>query len=528
MPAEEIAVIGTGASAFAVVLALGAEIRRGSVRVSLVGPDDGSVAARRGFPPGDPRTWTATQYDELHRTVKARLHKRFPPPRSQFGATLENLLPDAPVSLYRTEAFGGLAEFWSTAMFPLRTQDLDRWGIGYEELEPYYRTLAEHVGIAGNPEDFPGVFPDHFVNRPAVLPTPLAGALVESVREDAGPHFRAFGGANRLAVETRSSEPGACVYCGGCLYGCFKGSLFRPGAALRALVAGREVLHWSSHVHSVSRLASGRLKVEVEGGASRSFDRVFLCAGAIGSSEILLRSLGAADVEVFIGDNEMFNFPIAYRGFQARPFTDHFAISTSVVALEPRPGAPPETSYGHVLITALPGKLLDFYVPKGLWRPGRPVRAQLQGRFLIAQMYVGGGTAARYGLRVDSRGTTRLRMDRYGASDTAGRRQIEALRHSLRGTPFLVPPFPLKRASSSFHYFGGFVPGNPVADLSSTGEVFPGFHVCDSTVLPDSPAQPFTFTLMANAMRVVATAMARSPLQGPQPRSTGAPSESSP
>ena len=71
----------------------------------------------------------------------------------------------------------------------------------------------------------------------------------------------------------------------------------------------------------------------------------------------------------------------------------------------------------------------------------------------------------------------------------------------------MLPPFPLKRASTSFHYFGGFGPDNPLTTVGADGQVMPGLHVCDSSVFPNSPAQPFTFTLMANAMRIVTSAM---------------------
>lgn len=507
MASTQVAVIGTGASAFGAVSALEPLVRRGLVSVTVIGPDDGSVDRKNGFPPGDPRQWAPEEYDELHRKVKSGIEKSFPPPRSQFGATLDRCLPGADTSLFQTSAFGGLGEFWSTAMFPLRQTDLEAWPISFGDLEPYYQAIADRVGVAGDPDAFPGMFPHTFVNRPPVRPTPLAGHLVETFNRDADPRYRAVGGTNLLGVETRLDQSNGCVYCGGCLYGCFKGSMFRPGPVLRRRIQDGTLQHVPAAARSVDRAPDGRLRVLLEDGESLSFDRVFLCAGAMGSSEVLLRSMGATDTEVVISDNEMYNFPIAYKGLRAKTFTDHFAISTSVLALEPTQAAEPEVEYGHVLITSLPDKLLDFYVRKRMWRPFRWPRRQLRGRFLIAQMYVGGATAVQYGLRVGTDGKRHLRSIRHGASDEAGRRQIKAVKRNLRGTPFMLPPFPLKRASTSFHYFGGFGPGNPLTTVGADGQVMPRLHVCDSSVFPSSPAQPFTFTLMANAMRIVTSAM---------------------
>ena len=507
MAPTQVAVIGTGASAFGAVNALEPLVERGLVSVTVIGPDDGSVDRKSGFPPGDPREWAPEDYDELHRRVKSGISKQFPPPRSQFGATLNRCLPEEDASLFQTFAFGGMGEFWSTAMFPLRQSDLKAWPISFGDLEPYYRAIADRVGVAGDPDAFPGMFPRTFVNRPPVQPTPLAGHLVETFSSDRDPRYRAVGGTNLLGVETRPDQARACVYCGGCLYGCFKGSMFRPGPILRRWIEEGTLQHVPVAARSVDRLPSGRLQVRLADGGSPTFDRVFLCAGALGSSEVLLRTMGAADTEVVISDNEMYNFPIAYTGLRAKTFTDHFAISTSVLALEPTEAAEPEVEYGHVLITSLPGKLLDFYVRKRMWRPFMWPRRQLRGRFLIAQMYVGGATAVQYGLRVGPDGEKHLRGIRRGASDEAGRRQIQAVKRNVRGTRFTLPPFPLKRASTSFHYFGGFGPGNPLTTVGAGGQIMPGLYVCDSSVFPNSPAQPFTFTLMANAMRIVTSAM---------------------
>ena len=63
------------------------------------------------------------------------------------------------------------------------------------------------------------------------------------------------------------------------------------------------------------------------------------------------------------------------------------------------------------------------------------------------------------------------------------------------------------QVTSSYHYTGGFGFGNDQVPMDERCEILPGLHACDSVVFPDSPAQPPTFTIMANAMRVAILAV---------------------
>ena len=163
--------------------------------------------------------------------------------------------------------------------------------------------------------------------------------------------------------------------------------------------------------------------------------------------------------------------------------------------------------HGHLLVAALPSLAFDYYLPKRVTDGVRGFIRLLQGRFLLGQMYVDGATAARYALRIDRAGRLSIRNVRSGASDSSARRQVDALGRGLKGSSFTPLPIPLMRVSSSYHYVGGFPFGNDILSMDERCEVLPGLYACDSVVFPDSPAQPLTFTIMANAMRVAMVAM---------------------
>lgn len=499
----QIAVIGTGPAAFSVVTTLLQHPDAQRFEITLLGLEEERPSfALSGK---DPRTWAPEEYDKLHRRLKSLGGGGFPPPRTQHGALLTPCLPDSRTTLYRSNYFGGIGDFWSTAMFPFRDDDFRNWPIGYADMRPYYARIAELVGISGRQEDFDELYPESFVNREPVQPTPLAHHFATTLKKDRSPRYTFMAGPNHLAVETRPGQPNACEYCGGCLYGCFKDSLFRPGSELKKMIEERKIQWVPGAVLSVTKGNDAGLTVAFANGQEAHFEKVFLCAGAIGSTEIIARSLGLTDHEITVSDNEMYNFPILYHGLKQRRFRDHFPISATVVAMKPT-GLDASRS-AHLLIAPLPTLTFEYYVKKRLVDALRPFIRFLQGRFLIAQMYVDGDTAARYGLHIDRQGNSSIRKLASGESNVRARQQTRDLRSNLAGTDFALPPFPLMQVSSSYHYFGGFDFRSDQVSLDARCEVLPGLYACDSMVFPDSPAQPLTFTIMANAMRVATLAV---------------------
>ena len=127
---------------------------------------------------------------------------------------------------------------------------------------------------------------------------------------------------------------------------------------------------------------------------------------------------------------------------------------------------------------------------------------QFKRRVLIAQLYVDCATSSRYALSLDQDDQLHIENVRRHHSDFRAKRMIKALKLNLKNTPFVVPPFPLMKVSSSAHYKGGFSFINREQPVDCLGQVLPNVHIIDSSLFPNSPSQPLTFTIMANAWRI--------------------------
>ncbi len=498
-----IAIVGTGPAAYAVVRSLRSLPSDNKLELTLIGPDrkipQDPLAGR------DPRHWSAREYNSLHRATRRRTGWTFPPPRLNRGVSLENWGDAGAKGLSKSQELGGLGNYWSTSLFPFRSEVFDsQWPITRSDLHPYYVKVAEWLGLAATDDALNEVFDDSYATRPPIVPTPLCRRLVEAIGQaDAVPGIRLVAGLERLAVETRSNSSRNCVYCGGCMYGCFRGSMFSPARELRALVQQSRVRFEPHRVQSIEP-REGRVKILLESGETRVFERVFLCAGALGTTEIIMRSFGLAGREVFIDDNEMYVVPILCLTRPDRWVSEYFPLANSVIALRPGGEIGP---YVHIIVAPLPSYLFDFYLPKQLTDFLRLPIQGLQNRVLLAAIYVDGATAARYSTSIDKQGELRIRLVRRGESDFRVREAQQALRRALAPSGFRLLSHPLFRTASSVHHAGGFHYAQHTVPVGGDSAIDSGVYICDSTVFPRTPAEPPTFSIMANAVRTVYEAM---------------------
>lgn len=500
---SKVALIGTGAAAFGAALAFCDTLGK-RAHVELIGPDDVSDLSR--LTGRDPRDWADEEYDHLHSSIRAAVGLKFPPPRTLFGETIDRYpLKGGAATLWRSERFGGLANFWSGAMFPLTLRDWETWTVDAPNFGPHYQRIAEAVGVAGRPDAIDQFYGSCYVNRPPAPCSALNERLISAVNTNSRQgDARVLAGVNRLAIETRDGHAHACVSCGECMYGCFREALFRPGEALRAMVTEQRLRYRRAAVHRVEP-QSGGCRVVFRGGDSGIYDRVILCAGAIGTSEILLRSFGAPGDVMTIDDNEIYMFAIINLASGIKKQRDYMSIANSVVGIMPDD---PSDSYCQAQIAPFMEYLINYYVPRSTGKALAWLKANLRQRILLGKLYTGGPTAARFALALTSSRDIERTVIRTGLSQQAARRALKAMSGAYARQGFKMLPMPAMRAKTSSHYVGSLAAGPLGLRLSAAGQLSPGLWVADSTGFPHSPAQPLTFTIMANSHRVASAATA--------------------
>jgi choline dehydrogenase-like flavoprotein len=211
---------------------------------------------------------------------------------------------ETPFSWIRGYQLGGRSIMWGRQSYRLSDLDFEAnkkdgygvdWPIRYEDVEPWYSYVEKHVGISGEALGLPQL-PDSEFLEPMEM-----NCVEKDAREKIESAFpKRDMTIGRVAVLTEQHDGRApCHYCGPCHRGCSTGSYFSslsstlPAAdatgnltiACDAIVA--EVLYDENE-----QRATGVRVIDRETGRSREVhaEVVFLCASALGSTQILLNS----------------------------------------------------------------------------------------------------------------------------------------------------------------------------------------------------------------------------------------------
>ncbi|HEY5656738.1 MAG TPA: hypothetical protein VIY27_03015, partial [Myxococcota bacterium] len=286
IPNRKIAIVGSGASAFGVLSGL--EASGVAAETTVFSTDrylDFEPPARRDS--ADLARFYAGLYAEIRSGAQS-----FPPRKTFFGDPVPCYAVEGEPRIFRTDMFGGQTNLWAGTVLPLARADFAGWPIAREDLEPHYEAVARRIGIAGRRDALAAFLGLDYSNAPPLKQ--LAGFaflgrhLAERAETD---DFRIHAGLAPSAVDTRPASPTGCVHCGECMAGCARDAVHSARSALRGEIE-RGALRFVGRNVATVEAGQGGVAVCCEDGRVERFDRVFLCAGCVGTSEILMRSLG--------------------------------------------------------------------------------------------------------------------------------------------------------------------------------------------------------------------------------------------
>ena len=337
-------------------------------------------------------------------------------------------------------------------------------------------------------------------------------------------------GKARLAIHMRDNpDTGAqaCIQCGLCLSGCPFGSIYSFDKEIDRLAKEGAIIYRSGHIvtHFQEENSSVKIQARSPDGTvikSEYFDRVFLAAGAIGSSRIILESMGWFDIALKLHDSQKFALPL----LTARAFKSIWPhmIAIGNLFLESRPPAL-GGDHIHAQISLLSGPILEslerIIGPEGGWRR-RFFRPGLE-RLMIVMAGLPSHLSGHFLLKI-------LRAHRKGRpilhiQGVPSQRAYWAARKvslywakiGIRRGVLFLPPFIRIGPPGAGYHFGSSLPMRRFdeGERASTDQLgrlwgLERVHIIDGAVLPHIPATTPTLTIMANADRIVRTASASS------------------
>jgi choline dehydrogenase-like flavoprotein len=425
-------------------------------------------------------------------------------------------------------AYGGFSNVWGAQIMPFSAATFKRWPFGFSDMEEHYRTVLGHIPFAGESDDLDEWFP--LIGSPNPLP-PLAPRtqMVLANYDRHRDRVRSMGitiGRARLAF----SAP-ECQSCGLCMTGCPLSLIFSASHSFdRFRRSGRIVYHSGLLAVRVGQEADRAVVEarELSSGRIQRFtaDRVFVGCGAIGTTRLILGSLGS-DQPVHLSESAQFVLPMmsmkptpdprTRREFTLNQFNmvigrDDEGFDVSQIHFYP---------FNHAYYDALPGFLQH------------PAAAFATDR-LLSRLTVGLGylpswaspkirVAAQVPAAPDELPQITLTSEGFSKARVRGKdvppMLPDVIKRIYRAAPYLdlwpVTSQMLWSGGAKSYHFGGSFPhanepdtGSATTDRLGRLARWDRIHLIDGSVFPNVPATTFTLTVMANSHRIACEAMA--------------------
>lgn len=496
----KIAVVGTGAAAFGVLTAL---LNKHS-KFELVVFDIGKEIAKASPPDNPSEEWIVSFYDKVYEEIRSLYGFKFPLPKTHLGKGIPRQPVGQHLSIFKSESFGGLTNYWGATMLPFTAQEMAKWPISEKILYPYYQKIAEIAGLAARPDALNEYFIRDFSTRPPIRPIPALNYLNEIVNhhKDKG-EFKIISGLNRCAVEIRNDHPNHCVYCGECMAGCFRDAVYSTRLTIKQYLKDPRVKYYNKA--EVKRIIKkGSLEIQLDKNRTETgFSKVFLCAGCPSSTEIIMRSLGLRN-RLTMTDNAVYVFPIFYLGKKPSQVRPKSYLSLCNLIL----GCIPKTNEHFAQVQIYPNfdYLWRCIIPSKLWPIARAFISHSRSRMFWGRLYLHSDYSQTYSLELKN---DKLFMDE--AKQAEPGELLKELMSNIRATVnhkgFYIPPIPPIRQKVNSHYAGTLPFNGKLLKVSSAGQVMPNVYLCDSACFPDTPAVNPAFTIMANAFRIADEAL---------------------
>lgn len=495
----KVAIIGGGPSAFGALARLVAEKQAGrelDIVVFTTGDENQEDKITKAYQAAysDQDIKTALQEDKAHRADGMMPARRF------FGQSVRghmgrNMGRNLQTNIKFSDTFGGLGNYWSGSVFPAHKTS-DPLVKTFGDLGPHYDFIAERMPITGPKLDVLSLFfEDRFSNHP---PLDIAEGL--NIIKGQSLNINNTGvdfvmGQNRFALNTHADEADGCIQCGDCLYGCPRDALFRAAKQISEFAKEglcKIVFEKVQAIRAIDQKV--RLKTDHH---EHTYDRAYVCAGALESVNLFAKSYGTPEGPVYLYDNLLWYFP-AFSLFpkSTRLKNKNFAFAELAGGIFDHS----DESYNHLLISALPDAVMDKIFSRNVF--SKALTRLLSRHVIIAAMYGSPEEYVRYQLECSQEVWKATKVKQ--SVDHINASKFSIFQNHLRTFGWQTSRRFVKVNDTSGHYTANLGQAYGIDNLAQTGVFDGNIFVCDSSSWNrPSMSQQHTFTIMANASKIV-------------------------
>lgn len=414
-------------------------------------------------------------------------------------------------------ALGGLSVGWGAAILPPQACDIADWPVSAEELHKYCELVLAEMPYSSRDDGLSLNFPVLTPAAKGLKQSPAEMQLLEALEKASvlKKNEVVFGQARLLVDPSTSGGGSGCRYCGQCMSGCVYKSIYKASDEIKSLHERGDINYIRGClVDSVSEAGeTTTVKYYDSHGdvAIKTFDRVFLAAGAVNSARVVLNSLS------------MFNqqLQLKTRGGYVMPVFSLRKLSVAWPNCNTQPG----------IFLEIKGKSLEHWVhvqisvENELLLQKLNIHANAKGvfarfkRFIASHVFLSfvnfhSDHAGHYKLWLTAAADSNTRSCLHSTHQRA-RPQFSVLLAS--GSKLLklfvrigcIPLFPFAKINSGAYHVGATLPmkseRTEKLDTDVLGRVsaWDRIHIVDSSIFPSLPGTTIGLLAMANAYRIV-------------------------
>ena len=321
-------------------------------------------------------------------------------------------------------------------------------------------------------------------------------------------YFNKLQGKQSKNIELRKARlaisDSACIRCGECLYGCRHEATFNSKNYIQHLINTKRIDYLNAlQAYSVKDGSESSTVdcVDTTGGViTFNAKKILLCTGAINTAKIMLRSFETIK-HVEVKDSQYFILPLF--GLKAADQSNSIALSQFVVK-QSNVVKSKKIHYQFYAPSAYTNKIIDQKLSS------LPLRLPnfIKNRIYILQGYLPSGLSS--AVKFSKSGDEIIANESRRFSALYLNYSLNVLKKVLLGS-YLIPVMPLLNIPKTFsgYHFGASFPMsdnfNHENNTDTQGRIknVRNIHILDSSVLPNIPSGSFSYTVMANAIRIV-------------------------
>ena len=301
---QRVAVIGSGLAAVGAIKAL---VKLG-IKPTVI--DLGENLEEKllkivdGLSQKNPEEWTEIERKSISKNDTLK-NKGSIPQKLMFGSSFfyGKSKEDAPVVgmgdlLPFSYALGGLSVGWGAASLPPQPSDLTDWPIDSNEINRCYEAILKDLPYSAKNDGLSVNFPVLKNNISALALSDGEKLILASMKNAyiLKKDSLVYGQARLIVSPENTDEYTGCTYCGECMSGCVYKSIYKAGDEIKRLQLNGQISYISGCLVQTLSEKDNVVTIEYVTNLGRinsdSFDKVFLAAGAVNSTRIVLNSLG--------------------------------------------------------------------------------------------------------------------------------------------------------------------------------------------------------------------------------------------